>query len=149
MRNINKLISKGGRAFCCHWNQFDMYTFELFLRWWEEQPCLTGMAFPSTLSYHIICWESDREHSLQVRREPLTSRLREEIPIGQCWITHRVPTPLLSSCMCSEGMYRNHLNEEITPFLPTGIGEWYSKTISNLGHAALLRQCDLPYEGKC
>ncbi len=33
---------------------------------------------------------------------------------------------------------RNHLNEEITPLLPTGIGERYSQTISNLGHVALL-----------
>ncbi len=34
---------------------------------------------------------------------------------------------------------RNHLNEEITPLLATGIGERYSQTILNLGHAALLR----------
>jgi hypothetical protein len=39
---------------------------------------------------------------------------------------------------------RNILNEEITPLLPTGIGERYSQTVSNLGHAALLRRCDLP-----
>jgi hypothetical protein len=32
-----------------------------------------------------------------------------------------------------------YLNEEITPFLPTGIGEQHSKTISNLVHVALLR----------
>ncbi len=38
----------------------------------------------------------------------------------------------------------NHLNEESTPLLPTGIGERYSQTISNLGHAALLRRCELP-----
>jgi hypothetical protein len=31
---------------------------------------------------------------------------------------------------------KNHLNE-ITPLLPTGRGERYSQTISNLGHAAL------------
>jgi hypothetical protein len=29
---------------------------------------------------------------------------------------------------------KNHLNEEITPLLPTGIGERFSQTISNLGH---------------
>jgi hypothetical protein len=39
---------------------------------------------------------------------------------------------------------RNHLNEEITPLLPTGIGHRFSQTISNLGHAALLRRCELP-----
>jgi hypothetical protein len=38
----------------------------------------------------------------------------------------------------------NHLNEEITPLLPTVIGERFSQTISNLGHAALLCQCELP-----
>ncbi len=39
---------------------------------------------------------------------------------------------------------RNHLNEEINPLLPTGIDERYCQTISNLEHAALLRQCELP-----
>jgi hypothetical protein len=39
---------------------------------------------------------------------------------------------------------KNHLNEEITHVLPTGIGERFSQTISNLGHAALLLRCELP-----
>jgi hypothetical protein len=39
---------------------------------------------------------------------------------------------------------KNHLNEEITPLLPTGIGERFIQTISNLGHAALLRRRELP-----
>ena len=38
---------------------------------------------------------------------------------------------------------RNHLNEEIIPLLLSGIGERFSQTISNLGHAALLRRCEL------
>ncbi len=38
---------------------------------------------------------------------------------------------------------KNHLNEEITPLLPTGIGKRFSQTISNLGHATLLRRCEL------
>ncbi len=38
---------------------------------------------------------------------------------------------------------KNHLNEEITSLLPTGIGERCSQTISYLGHAALLRRCEL------
>ncbi len=41
---------------------------------------------------------------------------------------------------------KNYLNEEITPLLPTGIGERYCETISNLGHAALLRRCELPLQ---
>ncbi len=32
----------------------------------------------------------------------------------------------------------NHLNEEITPLLPTGIGEWFSQTISNLCNGGAL-----------
>jgi hypothetical protein len=38
---------------------------------------------------------------------------------------------------------RNNLNEEITPLLPTGIGQRLSQTISNLG-TPLLRRCELP-----
>jgi hypothetical protein len=34
---------------------------------------------------------------------------------------------------------KNQLNR-----LPTGIGERFIQTISNLGHAALLRRCELP-----
>jgi hypothetical protein len=43
---------------------------------------------------------------------------------------------------------KNHMNDEITPLLPTGIGEQYSQTMSNLGHAALLRRCELPLQTK-
>jgi hypothetical protein len=57
---------------------------------------------------------------------------------------HRVPTPIPPSSTLGKAG-RNHLNEEITPLLPTGIGERYSQTISNLGHAALLRRCELPH----
>jgi hypothetical protein len=32
---------------------------------------------------------------------------------------------------------KNHLNEKITSLLPTGMGERYCQSISNLGHAAL------------
>jgi hypothetical protein len=53
-------------------------------------------------------------------------------------VSHRVPTltPLPSSTRGKAG--RNHLNEEITPLLPAGIGERFSQTVSNLGHAALM-----------
>ncbi len=44
---------------------------------------------------------------------------------------------------------RNNLNEDITPLLPTGVGERCSQTISNLGHATLLRRFDSPYKRKC
>ncbi len=38
---------------------------------------------------------------------------------------------------------KNHLNEEINPLLPPGIGEGCSQTVSNVRHAALLRRCEL------
>ncbi len=57
--------------------------------------------------------------------------------------SHRVPFPTTpSTTQVKAG--RNHLNEEITPVLPIVIGELFSQTISNLGHAALLRRCELP-----
>jgi len=39
---------------------------------------------------------------------------------------------------------RNQLTVEITLLLLSGIGERFSQTISKLGHAALLRRCELP-----
>ncbi len=53
--------------------------------------------------------------------------------------THRVPT---SQRVAKTD--KNHLKEEITPLIPTGIDEQYCQTMSNLGHAALLRRCELP-----
>jgi hypothetical protein len=55
---------------------------------------------------------------------------------------HRVPTPPPSSKRGKAG--RNHLNEEMIPLLPTGIGERFGQTISNLEHVALLRRCEPP-----
>jgi hypothetical protein len=49
-------------------------------------------------------------------------------PPPQGTLEHRVPTPPPLR-VAKAG--RNHLNEEITPLLPTGIGERYSQTISN------------------
>ncbi len=39
---------------------------------------------------------------------------------------------------------KNHLNKEITPSSPLGFARDVAKIISNLGHAALLRRCELP-----
>jgi hypothetical protein len=52
-----------------------------------------------------------------------------------------MPTPPLPVRVVKAG--KIHLKEEVTPLLPTGIGERYSQTISNLGQAALLRRCEL------
>ncbi len=53
-----------------------------------------------------------------------------------------MPTPTLPLRVAKPGI--NHLKREIVPVFPTGIGERYSQTISKLGHAALLRRCELP-----
>ncbi len=56
----------------------------------------------------------------------------------------RVPTANPPPTPSSRGKTsRNHLNEEISPLFPTGIGERSSQTISNLGDAALWRRCEL------
>ncbi len=56
--------------------------------------------------------------------------------------SQRAPTPSPPPLRVAK-TGKNHLNEEITPLLPTGIGERFIQTISNLGHAALLRRCEL------
>ncbi len=66
---------------------------------------------------------------------------------SSCWYIVRIKTTVTtvthSKPLVSKAS-RNHLNEEITPLLPTGIGERYSQTISNLGHAALLTDVTPP-----
>jgi hypothetical protein len=54
---------------------------------------------------------------------------------------HRVPTPPgpPPPSLREAKARRNHLNEVSSSLIPTGIGERYSQTLSNLGHAALLR----------
>jgi hypothetical protein len=69
-----------------------------------------------------------------------SSAYKAQINFGD--LTHRVPTPPLPLGVAKAGI--NNLNEEITPLLPpAGTGERYSQTISNLGHAALLRRSEL------
>jgi hypothetical protein len=65
-------------------------------------------------------------------------------------VEEKLFTSFLYICICRvtkwgvqpQGAGRNNLNGKITPLLPIGIGERYSPTISNLGHAALLRRCE-------
>jgi hypothetical protein len=65
----------------------------------------------------------------------------EQVAVGR--VTHRAPTPPPPLRVAKTG--KNHLNDINHPLLPTGIGERFSQTISIfLGHAALLRRCELP-----
>jgi hypothetical protein len=47
-----------------------------------------------------------------------------------------------------EGRQNSFEPKKLPPFLPTGIGERYSQTILNLGHAALLRRSKIPLYAK-
>jgi hypothetical protein len=72
--------------------------------------------------------------------------VNQQIPTTGC----RPPTPTPPPPSSTRGKAgRNHLNEEIAPLLPIGIGERYRQTISNLGHAAFLTDMNSPYKRKC
>jgi hypothetical protein len=58
------------------------------------------------------------------------------------WKPQGVDPPPLPLHVATAG--KNHLNKEITPLLPTGIAERCCQTITNFGHAKLLRRCELP-----
>jgi hypothetical protein len=60
---------------------------------------------------------------------------------------HRAPSPSPPPLRVAK-TGKNHLNEEITSLLPFRIGKRFSQTISNLGHAALLRRCELLLQTK-
>jgi hypothetical protein len=75
---------------------------------------------------------SEQVTGLQLESTSATGRRMRTIHRAQ---THS-PLPLRVATTTG----KNHLKEEITPLLPTGIGERFSQTISNLGHAALLRR---------
>jgi hypothetical protein len=62
---------------------------------------------------------------------------RYDNPMPEATTGCRPPAPPLPLCVAQAG--GNHVNEEIIPLLPTGIGERYSQTISKLGHTA--RSC--------
>jgi hypothetical protein len=84
--------------------------------------------------------ELEAELAQQEGREfiPYSPGWFRQVPIISCH--HRVPTPPPPNLPTREAKAgRNHLKEEITPFLPTRIGERCIQTILNLGHAALLR----------
>ncbi len=54
----------------------------------------------------------------------------------------------LSPSKRSEGRYRNHLNEKNIPILPTGTGERYRQTITNVKQRSGVH-LNSPYQRKC
>jgi hypothetical protein len=59
-------------------------------------------------------------------------------------VPHRVLTPPPPPSGTKSGSSSYPFNEQNIPLLPTGVGERYSQTKSNLCQAALLRRCELP-----
>ncbi len=99
-----------------------------------------------TLPGNVIVVYMARDHKdfgFCKKTGPIKSRLSGSTPsYGSC-VLHRAPTHSPISLRVAKTV-KNHLNEEITPLLSTGIGERFRQNISNLGHAALLRRCELP-----
>ncbi len=97
----------------------------------------------SYFSYNTKCGTNETSYyksfTYNGKRVIIISGVRDRLNLS-----YRAPTPFPPICVAKKG--ENHLNEEITPLLPTGIGERYSPTISNLGHAALLRRLNSPYK---
>ncbi len=70
-----------------------------------------------------------------------------ELP-GQLCSSHSVPTPPPLPLRLAKAGGKS-FEPGNTPLLPTGIGERYGQTISNLGHVVIAPMCDLPYKQKC
>ncbi len=145
-----KACADGTSIFCCRvcWHiGVDLHRKCTFIR-------RTSM-FPSPLklnrvSHQAKCLVENPAGNLRIVKPPhlVTNYLLAYFSIvREKGLTHRVPTPShLPLCVAKAG--RNHLNEDITPLLPTGIGERYSQTISTLGLAA--RRCELlHFKRKC
>ncbi len=105
--------------------------------------CIGGVQCPLYSKEYNVCLRKLSGYVLRTTITRLVLVQHQRISIG----TRRggaqgVPTPTLPSSTRGKAG-RNNWNEEFTPLLPTGIGERLSQTISNLGHAALLRRCEL------
>ncbi len=98
-------------------------TFEL---WSDEEENPASLAIPAALApaAHLEGTQTNKKNETSIR--------------------HWAPTPPPPSPTQGKAG-RSHLSEEVTPLLPTGLGERFSQTILNLGHAALLRRCEIPH----
>ncbi len=117
-----------------HWEQIDE-TVQSFTVW-QKTFALGSAVFGSCRSYknHMAGWLIHLHKTLKTILHK-TPRLPYQ--------NHRAPTPSpLPLCIGTAG--KNHLNEEITLLLHTGIGKRFTQTISTLGHAALLLRCEPP-----
>ncbi len=89
-------------------------------------------------SFLIYRWRSQVEDSFLIYRWRSQLKYCFSIQMAFKGKRHRMPTPYPPFSTRGKAG-RNHLNQEITPLLPTGVGEWFSQTISNLGHLAPMR----------
>ncbi len=111
-----------------------MHIAQLFLKLWIICIC-------ELHAKHIKNTKQISHFILALFRRVSKSTVADTIKICLCrW--HRGADPHPPSSTRGKET-KNHLTKEITPLLPTGIGERFSQTISNLGYAALLRRCEL------
>jgi hypothetical protein len=120
--------------------------------------------FSKKLDHCYWCIRSSRGHLillllLSVSLQILSASGTNQQKVATCWTVTEClwigiapqcadPPPLFPLHVAMAG--KNHLTEEITPLLPTGMGERFSQTISSLGHAALLRRLwTPPIKRKC
>ncbi len=97
------------------------------LHWWNINIIVATFLWHSASEYAKKKFSKNDFHTLCTGHyvsPPIDQYLKFK---NHCSLIHRVPTPTLPSSTRGKAG-GNHLNEEITPLLPTWIGEWYSKT---------------------
>jgi hypothetical protein len=85
-------------------------------------------------------WIQTRIKNIKSRKTETNREEKEENGRGDVYLWFPQGVDPLPLPLRERKAGKNHLTEEITPLFPTGLGEGYSQTISNLGHAAPLRR---------
>jgi hypothetical protein len=98
-----------------------------------------------TVPYHTVRDESDNFfYSVHPTKSNKIPTVWISLRNNLCWLqAYRVPNPSHLPLRAAK-TGKNHCWTRKLPHHPTGIGERFRQTISNLGHAALLRWCELP-----
>jgi hypothetical protein len=101
-----------------------------------------GRCFIDTLYYSVVCTEETVVTISHIHVDSYKSTRTFPHPPSAGITAQGADPPPFPLRVAKAG--KNHLNAETPPLLPIVIGERYSQTISNLGHAALLRRFELP-----
>jgi hypothetical protein len=120
----------------------------------DEHRRLTGRHHHLAVSLFIIMLYEEQLGDMKRRNcevKGKTHRLSMELDLKSLFGLLCTAVPQGAECECDTPpplhvgtAGKNHLNEEITPLIPTGIGVRYCQTITNLRHSAILRRCEFP-----